>query len=102
VAFAGVVSFHRVRTTVNPWRPHASSALVTSGVYRKTRNPMYLGLMLGLAGWGRLLANLYALLIGFIFIPYMNRFQIRPEERALEQAYGKSFVDYCRQARRWL
>jgi len=101
IGFAGIWSFRRVRTTVNPWRPRASSALVMSGVYRRTRNPMYLGLLLALAGWGLYLANLYCLLLALTFVPYMNRFQIRPEERALEQAFGEVFVEYCRQVRRW-
>jgi protein-S-isoprenylcysteine O-methyltransferase Ste14 len=102
IGFAGIWSFRRARTTVNPWRPHASSALVVSGVYRRTRNPMYLGLLLGLAGWGLYLANPYCVLLAFAFVPYMNRFQIHPEERALEQTYGTDFNDYCRQVRRWL
>jgi protein-S-isoprenylcysteine O-methyltransferase Ste14 len=63
---------------------------------------MYLALLLALAGWGLFLANLYSLLLGFMFVPYMNRFQIRPEERALEQAYGEAFVEYCGRVRRWL
>jgi protein-S-isoprenylcysteine O-methyltransferase Ste14 len=102
IGCAGIWSFRRARTTVNPWRPHATSALVKTGIYRRTRNPMYLGLLLALAGWGLYLANLYSLLLAFTFVPYMNRFQIRPEERALEQIYGADFVDYCRWVRRWL
>jgi protein-S-isoprenylcysteine O-methyltransferase Ste14 len=102
IGIAGIWSFRRARTTVNPWRPHASSALVVSGIYRRTRNPMYLGLLLGLAGWGLYLANIYCLLLAFAFVPYMNRFQIQPEERALEQTYGAGFIDYCRQVRRWI
>ena len=102
IGLAGIWSFRKARTTVNPWRPHASSTLVVSGIYRYTRNPMYLALMLGLAGWGLWLANLWALLLGFVFVPYMNRFQIRPEERALERQFGQSFQDYCRRVRRWL
>jgi protein-S-isoprenylcysteine O-methyltransferase Ste14 len=102
IGCAGIWSFRRARTTVNPWRPHASSALVVSGVYRRTRNPMYLGLLLALAGWGLYLANIFSLLLAITFVPYMNRFQIRPEERALEQTYGEAFIDYCRRVRRWL
>jgi protein-S-isoprenylcysteine O-methyltransferase Ste14 len=102
IGFAGIWSFRRASTTVNPWRPHASSALVVSGVYRWTRNPMYLGLLLALAGWGLYLANLYSLLPAFTFVPYMNRFQIRPEERALQQTWGPEFIDYCQRVRRWL
>jgi protein-S-isoprenylcysteine O-methyltransferase Ste14 len=102
IGLAGIWSFRKARTTVNPWRPHASSTLVVSGIYRHTRNPMYLALLLALAGWGLYLANLWALLLGFAFVPCMNRFQIRPEERALEQLFGQSFRDYCQRVRRWL
>jgi protein-S-isoprenylcysteine O-methyltransferase Ste14 len=102
IGLAGVRSFRRARTTVNPWRPHASSELVMSGIYRRSRNPMYLGLLLALLGWGFYLANVFALLLAMVFVPYMNRFQIVPEERALAQAYGESFREYCREVRRWL
>ena len=102
VGLSGVWSFRKARTTVNPWRVNASSELVVSGVYRHTRNPMYLGLLLGLLGWGVCLANAFALLLALIFIPFMNRFQILPEERALQQAYGESFGEYCRRVGRWL
>lgn len=102
VSGAGVWSFRKARTTVNPWRPHGTSALVVSGIYGLTRNPMYLGLLLGLLGWGLFLANLFALALAWAFVPYMNRFQIRPEERALEQTYGHAFRDYCSRVRRWL
>jgi protein-S-isoprenylcysteine O-methyltransferase Ste14 len=102
VGLAGVWSFRRARTTVNPWRVNASSELVVSGVYRRTRNPMYLGLLLALLGWGVFLANAFALLLALIFVPFMNRFQILPEEKALRQAYGESFGEYCRRVGRWL
>ena len=102
VGFAGVRALHRARTTVNPWRPQNSSELVVRGIYGRTRNPMYVGLLLALLGWGLYLANIYALLLAFTFVPYMNRFQIQPEERALKRAFGVDFLKYCRQVRRWL
>lgn len=102
VGLAGVWSFRHARTTVNPLNPERSTSLVVDGVYRWTRNPMYLGLLLVLAGWGLFLDSPAALLIAAAFLFYMNRFQIAPEERALEQAYGSEFTDYCRRVRRWL
>jgi protein-S-isoprenylcysteine O-methyltransferase Ste14 len=99
---AAVWSFRRARTTVNPLSPHASAVLVTSGVYRFSRNPMYLALLLALAGWGLFLANAFALLLALFFIPYMNRFQIGPEERALQQLFGQAFADYRQRVRRWI
>jgi protein-S-isoprenylcysteine O-methyltransferase Ste14 len=102
VGLAAVWSFRRARTTVNPLSPHGSTALVTSGVFRFSRNPMYLALLLALSGWGLFLANGFAVLLALAFIPYMNRFQIAAEERVLQQAFGQAFADYRRRVRRWL
>jgi protein-S-isoprenylcysteine O-methyltransferase Ste14 len=101
VGLAGVWSFRKARTTVNPWRVHGSTELVVSGIYRHTRNPMYVGLLLALLGWGVYLANAFALLLALAFVPFMNHFQIRPEERALQHAWGEDFLRYCRRVRRW-
>jgi len=99
---AGVVSFRRARTTVNPLKPEAASTLVATGIYQLSRNPMYLGLGLVLLGWGILLANPVSLAMLFVFVGYMNRFQIVPEERALESLFGEAFTAYRSRVRRWL
>ncbi|HEV3010582.1 MAG TPA: isoprenylcysteine carboxylmethyltransferase family protein, partial [Burkholderiales bacterium] len=91
ISLAGVVQFLRARTTVNPLQPSAASALVSGGVYRWTRNPMYLGMAAVLLGWAIYLSNLAALAMLPLFIFYMNRFQIGPEERALEAGFGDEF-----------
>jgi protein-S-isoprenylcysteine O-methyltransferase Ste14 len=102
IGLAGVWSFRKARTTVNPLRPDSATALVVDGVFRFTRNPMYLGLLIVLVGWGLYLVNPLSLLLALAFVPYMNRFQIGPEECALERAYGRYFTDYCHGVRRWL
>jgi protein-S-isoprenylcysteine O-methyltransferase Ste14 len=102
IALAGVLSFRHARTTVNPLKPHAASALVSSGVYRYTRNPMYLGFAIALTAWSIFLAWPPALLSVLGFVIYMNRFQIGPEERALADLFGAQFTHYCGQVRRWL
>jgi protein-S-isoprenylcysteine O-methyltransferase Ste14 len=102
IAVAGVVSFRRARTTVNPLHPEAASALVTSGIYRVTRNPMYLGALVVLLAWAAFLANAVAVILAPIFVVYMNRFQIGPEERALTALFGPQFSEYCAKVRRWL
>jgi len=102
VALSGVVSFTRARTTVNPMEPEAATSLVVSGVYRITRNPMYLGLLLVLLGWTVFLGNPVALLLLPGFVLYMNRFQIIPEERALSAQFGDAFSDYVQRVRRWV
>lgn len=98
----GIVSFARARTTVNPMKPASSSSLVVSGLYTLTRNPMYLGLVLILLGWAMHLSNVLAFLLLPAFILYMNRFQIRPEERALAALFGQAFAAYKSRVRRWL
>ncbi|KPA88094.1 putative protein-S-isoprenylcysteine methyltransferase [Pseudomonas asplenii] len=102
ICLAGVFSFRRARTTVNPLRPETASALVRSGIYRYTRNPMYLGFATVLVAWSIFLAWPPALLGVLGFVTYMNRFQIGPEERALAGLFGRDFTQYCSQVRRWL
>jgi protein-S-isoprenylcysteine O-methyltransferase Ste14 len=102
IAAAGVRAFHRKRTTVNPLTPGASSAVVSDGVYRISRNPMYLGFLLALAGWAVYLSNAGALLLLPVFVAYMTRFQIKPEERALLAKFGTEFEQYMGRVRRWL
>jgi protein-S-isoprenylcysteine O-methyltransferase Ste14 len=101
-AVAGVVAFRRKQTTVNPLDPSASSSIVTDGVYRFSRNPMYLGFLLVLAGWATYLGNAGAALLLPLFVAYMNAFQIKPEERALFAKFGSEFAQYLSRVRRWL
>jgi protein-S-isoprenylcysteine O-methyltransferase Ste14 len=102
VGLAGIVAFRRAGTTVNPLRPESSSALVIDGIYRHTRNPMYLALLMLLFAWGIALANPWSMLCAWMFIPYMNRFQILPEERAMLQRFGPAFQRYAAHVRRWI
>jgi protein-S-isoprenylcysteine O-methyltransferase Ste14 len=73
-----------------------------SGIYRISRNPMYLGFFLLLTGLAIFLSNVIAIVILPLFILYMNRFQIEPEERVLTYLFGQEFVDYKLRVRRWL
>ena len=97
-----VLGFRRAKTTVNPLKPEASTALVTGGIYRWTRNPMYLAMLLLLAAWACIVSNWAALAMLPLFVAYLNRFQIGPEERALQARFGAEFDSYRRQVRRWL
>ncbi len=99
ICLAGVASFRQASTTVNPLQPETASALVSSGIYRYTRNPMYLGFATALLAWSILLGSPVSVL-GFVL--FMNRFQIRSEERALANLFGNDFEQYCRTVRRWL
>jgi protein-S-isoprenylcysteine O-methyltransferase Ste14 len=98
----GAVTFRRAGTTVSPIRPQATSVLVSTGIYRFSRNPMYLGLSLVLIGWSLVLGNSLSLGGVAVFVMYLNRFQITPEERALTAKFGNEFTAYQRRVRRWL
>jgi protein-S-isoprenylcysteine O-methyltransferase Ste14 len=102
VAFAGVVAFRDKRTTVNPLTPGASSSVVSSGIYRISRNPMYLGFLLALAGWAVYLSNAGAALLLPVFVAYLTQYQIKPEERSLLAKFGSEFAQYMSRVRRWL
>jgi protein-S-isoprenylcysteine O-methyltransferase Ste14 len=102
VAIGGVRSFRRARTTVNPLKPETSAALVSTGVYSFTRNPMYLGMALALFAWAVYLSSMWSLLGPVLFALYITRFQIVPEERVLARLFGAPFAAYKKRVRRWL
>ena len=98
----GVLAFLRARTTVSPLQPGKTSAIVDTGAYRFTRNPMYLGMAAMLTGGAIYLAAPLALLGPVAFVAYITRFQIQPEERALLAKFGEPYRAYCQSVRRWL
>ena len=102
LAFAGVIAFRNKGTTVNPLTPSASSSVVSSGVYRVSRNPMYLGLSFVLLGWAAYLWTPWSLLGPIVFVMYIARFQIEPEERVLLTLFGSEYSAYKAKVRRWL
>lgn len=99
---ACALQFRRAGTTVNPMNPAKASVLVDTGFYRFSRNPIYLADGLILVGWGLWLANLASLAAIALFVAYLNRFQIEPEERALQAAFGADFSSYRARVRRWI
>lgn len=104
VAFAllGVLEFRSAGTTVDPRVPDQSASLVVRGVYRISRNPMYLGFLLVLIGWGVFLGSITSLMLLPVFVIYMNRFQIVPEERYMREKFGEAYRHYEAAVRRWI
>lgn len=98
----GILVFRASRTTISPLKPERSSTLVTGGVYRITRNPMYVGIVFFLLAWAVHLSALVPLAGIVLFVFYITRFQIQPEERALERIFGEQYSAYCARVRRWL
>jgi protein-S-isoprenylcysteine O-methyltransferase Ste14 len=99
---SAMVAFARAKTTMNPFKPGEASMLVTRGVFRLTRNPMYLSLLLYLLAWALVLASWVALLFLPLFVLSIHRFQIAPEERVLASLFGPAYADYKASVRRWL
>ena len=98
----GILAFRAARTTINPLKPERASALVTHGVYRITRNPMYVGLGLLLLAWAVYLGALVPFAGPVVFVLYITRFQIRPEERVLLGLFGEAYSAYSARVRRGL
>jgi protein-S-isoprenylcysteine O-methyltransferase Ste14 len=98
----GLLAFLKSRTTINPLLPHKASALVTGGIYRISRNPMYVGLALLLGAWAVYLAAMWPFIGPVLFVSYINRYQIQPEEKFLTSIFGVEYSTYATQVRRWL
>ncbi len=101
-ALAGFIAFYRAKTTVNPMNPEKSTSLVTSGIYKITRNPMYVGLVLVLVAWAVQLSAPWTLGGPLAFVFYIARFQVAPEERILLAMFGAEYSAYKNRVRRWL
>ena len=102
VAVLGVREFKHAKTTINPLNPSQSSQIVQSGIFGKTRNPMYLGMTLVLCAWVLWLGGLSSWLGVLAFVIYMTKFQIIPEEQILGEKFGDEFEAYCQRVRRWM
>ncbi|MGE5668509.1 MAG: methyltransferase family protein [Betaproteobacteria bacterium] len=97
-----VKSFVAAKTTINPLKPSRASRLITDGVFRLSRNPVYLGDFLILAAFAVWLGQPANLVLLAAFVGYIDRFQIRPEEKALSALFGAEYTAYCARVRRWL
>ncbi len=102
VSTAGAREFRRVKTTVNPLHPERASSIVTTGIFRYTRNPMYVGIALVLLGLFLAFGGFSAAIGLPAFVWYITRFQITPEERILETKFGSEYSAYRASVRRWL
>ena len=102
LAVVAWMQFRRAQTTVDPRFPSRTARLVTGGVYRFTRNPMYLGFALALGGWTLWLAHPLSAIGLPLYVAYLDRFQIDPEERSLQQKFAEEFRAYEACVRRWI
>ncbi|GAA6142506.1 isoprenylcysteine carboxylmethyltransferase family protein [Hydrogenophaga sp. 5NK40-0174] len=102
VMVAAALRFRRQGTTLDPRDPGKSQLIVSDGVFAFTRNPMYLGMALILLGWALALSSVVALVWVPLFVLYIDRWQIQPEERMLSERFGQPYLDYLSRVRRWL
>lgn len=102
IIFAAMGLFRRKKTTVLPFNPEKTSTLVTSGIYNITRNPMYMGMALIILALAFVTRQPLGVISMFIAAAYLTKFQIIPEERALEAKFGKEYVQYKARVRRWI
>ena len=98
----GIVAFRKAETTVTPLHPDKASSLVTRGIYQYTRNPMYFGLLLILFSIGFYLQNLASMFVLPIYVWFLSKYQIIPEEEALNKLFGQDYINYQDRVRRWI
>mgnify|MGYP003384813086 CR=1 FL=1 len=94
--------FRKHKTTFHPHTPEKTSTVVDSGIYAYSRNPMYLALVLVLFALAFYLKNILCFTIIPLFIWYITRYQIKPEEVILERIFQDSYQAYSQKVRRWL
>ncbi|WP_318516363.1 methyltransferase family protein [Photobacterium leiognathi] len=99
--FTAIIAFAKANTTIDPRYPQKTSRLVTTGIYRFTRNPMYLGLVFFLSAAAFYFSALSCFVVVPVFIWVMNNFQIEPEEAVLLAMFGEDYQHYCQTVRRW-
>lgn len=101
IGLISLIQFFKSKTSIDPRDPKKASELVVGGLYKVSRNPMYLALLLVLVAWGLYVPNAFNFLLIIFFVAYMNRFQIIPEEKALKVKFGKKYEQYLVSVRRW-
>lgn len=99
---AGSYVFNEKKTSINPLKPQSATSLVTNGVYKFTRNPMYLGIVIILFAWLLFLGNILNIVNIVLFVLYMNKYQIIPEEKALEKLFNEEYLSYKAKVKRWI
>ena len=94
--------FAKFKTTITPLKPSDATALVTEGMYRYSRNPMYLGLLLWTIASTIWFGTWFGIIINIVFIFLINFLQIIPEEEALLEIFGEEYEEYKKNVRRWI
>ena len=99
---SAITTFKKYHTTITPLNPANTTKLITDGIYKFSRNPMYLGLLLVLLGISIILNLIGGFFLIPLFILYLNLFQIIPEENAMVDLFKDEFLEYKKNVRRWI
>ena len=102
VILSAITLFKKYQTTITPLNPANATKLITDGIYKFSRNPMYLGLLLVLLGMSIILNLIGGFFLIPLFILYLNLFQIIPEENAMVDLFKDEFLEYKENVRRWI
>lgn len=97
-----VLQFIKSKTTVNPIQFEEVNKLVTSGIFKYSRNPMYLGMLMIVLSTSIFYLNVYSILTPLLFILWINKFQIKREEEFLIEKFGDEYLSYKKKTRRWI
>ena len=98
----GIAEFRKSKTTITPLHPDQASKFVTSGIYRFTRNPMYFGMLLILFSIWLYLQNLANSIVLPLYVWFISKYQIIPEEETLHKLFGEEYQHYQDNVRRWI
>lgn len=93
-------AFKKAKTTVKPFE--TSSALITDGVFRFSRHPMYFGMVLILLGMAIFMGSITPFIIVAVFTVLMEFVFVKTEENMLAQQFGSAWQDYRKKVRKWL
>ncbi len=99
---SGIFAFIKLSTTVDPRYPEKARELVIIGIYKYSRNPMYLGILLVITGIAVYFGALSSIFVVSSFVIFINKYQIVPEEVALQEKFSESYTHYAQNVRRWL
>ena len=102
IILSAIILFKKYKTSITPLNPSNATKLITDGIYKFSRNPMYLGLLLMLVGISIILNLTGGFLFILLFIFYINLFQIIPEENAMVDLFKDEFTEYKKNVRRWI
>jgi len=97
-----IFKFIKSKTTIDPIKFKKVNKLITSGIYKYSRNPMYLGLLMIVISTSIFYLNIFSITTPFLFYFWINRFQIKREEIFLTEKFGKEYVSYKTKTRRWI